>query len=109
VQRERLQFGPVISDFAVLAGVGVPVNRALPVRYGLGIADAGNFLGHNGAVNGFSADMWFEPHTGTTIVVLTNASVIASGQLADIADLMFASAAQAVVPKQTLSTDTGES
>jgi D-alanyl-D-alanine carboxypeptidase len=112
-QRERLAAitrSPVIGTFTPLAGVDLPVTRGLPVRYGLGIADAGSFLGHNGAANGFLAEMWYQPSTGATIVVLINASVVsgadlASAQLVDVPDFMFSSIAQIVVPKSVKTTN----
>jgi D-alanyl-D-alanine carboxypeptidase len=107
VQRQRIprQSNPVIGVFTPLAGVDVPVTRGLPVRYGLGIADAGGFLGHNGAVDGYLAELWHEPSTGATIVVLLNASMIAEGTTVDVADDMFVSAAEIAVPRAVQTTN----
>jgi D-alanyl-D-alanine carboxypeptidase len=40
--------------------------------YGLGVANSGVFLGHNGADPGFQSWMGYQPQTGATIIVLTN-------------------------------------
>jgi D-alanyl-D-alanine carboxypeptidase len=90
VQRERLQTGGVFSAFLPLAGVGVPESFELAARYGLGIAKAGDYLGHNGAVApGFLADAWYAPSTRTSIIVLQNATPTYQGQLVAIPDGIF--------------------
>ena len=43
-----------------------------PFRYGLGVADFGGFLGHNGRIYGFTSWMGYQLQTGATIIVLTN-------------------------------------
>jgi D-alanyl-D-alanine carboxypeptidase len=50
-----------------------------PFRYGLGVADFGGFLGHNGRIYGFTSWMGYQPQTGATIIVLTNLSAAADG------------------------------
>jgi D-alanyl-D-alanine carboxypeptidase len=40
--------------------------------YGLGVANFGGFLGHNGADPGLQSWMGYQPQKGATIVVLTN-------------------------------------
>jgi CubicO group peptidase (beta-lactamase class C family) len=63
----------------------------------LGLINAGGYLGHNGIVSGFATGMWFDPATGTTIVVLMNALVFNDvPALVDVADPMFASIANAL-------------
>jgi D-alanyl-D-alanine carboxypeptidase len=90
VEHQRLQTGGVFSAFLPLAGVGVPESFELPARYGLGIARVGGYLGHNGAVApGFLADAWYAPSTGTTIIVLENATPTYEGQLVAIPDGIF--------------------
>ena len=46
-----------------------------PLRYGLGIADLGGLIGHNGSVAGFQAQEAVRQSDGTVIVVLTNLSI----------------------------------
>lgn len=48
-------------------------NSALP--YGLGVADLGGLIGHNGSVAGFQAQAAVRKSDGTIIVVLTNLSI----------------------------------
>ena len=50
-----------------------------PFRYGLGVADFGGFLGHNGRIYGFTSWMGYQPQTGATIIVLTNQAGAADG------------------------------
>ncbi len=42
------------------------------VAYGLGVADFGGVIGHNGEIAGFQSFMGYLPQRGATIVVLTN-------------------------------------
>ena len=57
---QRLEWVPVDPDHPEYGG------------YGLGIADLGGLIGHNGAVPGYSSLAVLEPETGFSIVVLTN-------------------------------------
>lgn len=64
LQRERLQT--------------VPLAQGADVSYGLGIADWGGFLGHNGNILGYNSAMFYLPETGATIVVEVNRSTLDS-------------------------------
>jgi D-alanyl-D-alanine carboxypeptidase len=59
-QRERLRFAPV------------PVDSRLPVSYGLGIMNVAGFVGHNGAVYGYSTWMLYDSESQGSLVVLAN-------------------------------------
>lgn len=52
----------------------VPLAQGADVSYGLGIADWGGFLGHNGTILGYNSAMFHDPDTGATIVVEINRS-----------------------------------
>jgi D-alanyl-D-alanine carboxypeptidase len=96
LRHERLPTIPTGVEFGPLPGFGT---QPLPVTYGLGIADAGGYLGHNGVVPGFTTEMWFNPTTRTTIVVMLNANVFNDALVAvDIADQTFVSIAEALPP-----------
>ncbi|MGH2583511.1 MAG: serine hydrolase domain-containing protein [Dehalococcoidia bacterium] len=77
-QRERLTFRPEPGT-----GAG----------YGLGIFDVDGFIGHNGAIFGYSTWVVYLPEEEATIVVLTNRAETetetATGIFADIARLLF--------------------
>jgi len=49
------------------------------VRYGLGIADFGCVIGHNGSIPGFQSFMGYVPEKAATIIVLTNLSTAPDG------------------------------
>jgi D-alanyl-D-alanine carboxypeptidase len=49
-----------------------------PLRYGLGVADFGGFIGHNGSLPGFQSWMGYQPQKGATIIVLVNLNIAAS-------------------------------
>ncbi len=51
-----------------------PPPTALAMGYRLGIIGAGGMLGHNGVLTipGYSAELWYAPKVGGTIVVLMN-------------------------------------
>ena len=57
---------------------GLPVSgpppTALAMGYGLGIIGAGGMLGHDGVLTipGYSAELWYVPKVGGTVVVLMN-------------------------------------
>ena len=62
-----------VGEFPPLPGFpGKPILG----RYGLGIADFGGYLGHNGAVPGFQSIAGYEPETRTTVVMLLNAWIV---------------------------------
>ena len=61
-QRERLKFVPIPGGTWLGHFVG----------YGLGIADFGGLIGHNGDIPGFQSFMGYLPHEGATVVVLAN-------------------------------------
>ncbi len=72
VLAERLEFGDAPNP-------GGP-----PVGYGLGLLHFGTWLGHNGAIFGFSTVTMFEPKTGTTIAATANLASNFSGSTTDI-------------------------
>lgn len=71
-QRVRLQVVPTGGAFYPLKGSGF--RSMLPVSYGLGIARAGNLLGHNGEVDpfGYTAELWYLRSLRASVVVLLN-------------------------------------
>jgi len=70
-QAERLQLGPVFGSFFPLPIPGQP-DQSLTLRYGLGLYNLGGFLGHNGGVKGYTADVAYLPARQATIVVMAN-------------------------------------
>lgn len=62
LQRERLALGTI------------PNRSGPPVGYGLGILRFGDWLGHDGAIFGFSSETFQDRTTGAQIVVVTNLS-----------------------------------
>jgi len=56
-----------------------PIWFGKPQCYGLGLSDFGGFLGHNGAIAGFTSWLGYQPQTGATIIVLANLHVAADG------------------------------
>ncbi|MDI1464507.1 serine hydrolase domain-containing protein [Catellatospora sp. KI3] len=69
-----------------------PIAPNAGVSYGLGIADWGGWLGHNGTILGYNAAMFYEPKTGSVIVVETNRSSLTS----DTATPLFTELAKSV-------------
>jgi CubicO group peptidase (beta-lactamase class C family) len=66
-QKERLSF----------VNLGTWLGK--PYRYGLGVADFGGFVGHNGQIAGFQSWMAYQPEMRATILVLTNLDTAADG------------------------------
>jgi len=62
LQAERVKFG------------AIPNGKGPSVGYGLGILHVGDWLGHDGAIFGFSTVTMYEPKTGTTIAATANLS-----------------------------------
>jgi D-alanyl-D-alanine carboxypeptidase len=62
LQAERLKFG------------AIPNGEGPSVGYGLGILHVGNWLGHDGAIFGFSTVTMYEPKSGTTVAATANLS-----------------------------------
>jgi D-alanyl-D-alanine carboxypeptidase len=62
-QRERLSWIP----FKGASWVGHDT-----ASYGLGVADFGGVIGHNGQIAGFQSFLGYQPQKAATIVVLTN-------------------------------------
>jgi len=62
LQAERLKFGTI------------PNGNGPPVGYGLGILRFGDWLGHDGAIFGFSTAMFYERDSGAQIVAAANLS-----------------------------------
>jgi D-alanyl-D-alanine carboxypeptidase len=55
------------------------------VGYGLGIANFGGLIGHNGSVPGFQSFMGYQPEKCATVIVLTNLNIARDGtQPADV-------------------------
>lgn len=80
-QRERLQF------------ILLPGGSRLPVSYGLGIMDVAGFVGHNGAIYGYSTWVLYDPQSKGSLVVLTNRGELqvefAAPIAVDIIELLF--------------------
>ncbi|MBV1852965.1 serine hydrolase domain-containing protein [Catellatospora tritici] len=70
----------------------VPLAANAGVSYGLGIADWGGWLGHNGTILGYNAAMFYDPKTGSVIIVETNRSSLTS----DVATPLFTELAKTV-------------
>jgi D-alanyl-D-alanine carboxypeptidase len=62
MEKLRLQFGLLSKSPQVTSG------------YGLGIMRVGRWLGHNGAVFGFSTVAMYDPRSGTTVAAAANLS-----------------------------------
>ena len=62
MEQQRLQFGLLSKSPQVSLG------------YGLGIMRVGRWLGHNGAVFGFSTVAMYDPRSGTTVAATANLS-----------------------------------
>lgn len=81
-QKERLTFAP-------LDGVTSP----LSIGYGLGTFEIQGFIGHNGAILGYSSVMFYRPDKDTTIVAVgnesTNFTTRTTGVFVDIAELLY--------------------
>lgn len=103
-QAERLKLVPTSVVFPPLPGTAA--SAGLPVQYGLGIANIGGLLGHNGTVSGYTADILYLPSSGATIVVLMNSESpgFASSYGAEVSDAVAASMAQIVLPAAALHT-----
>jgi D-alanyl-D-alanine carboxypeptidase len=63
LQEERFTFTPFVTD-----GTGPRV------RYGLGVLQVGDWVGHDGGIAGYTSAAFLLPATGTVIVVLVNSS-----------------------------------
>lgn len=94
-QRLRLKVLPTDIFFLPLAKTGL--TTGLVGGYGLGLADLGHLLGHNGVVDppGYTSDLWYLPSEHATFVVLFN-SIALCADGAPIADASLASISQAV-------------
>jgi len=69
------------------------------VHYGLGSMSVGGMLGHDGAVPGYTADMFYLPSKKATVIVLLNDNVVPVGTNPgyDVADGATVSIAQIVL------------
>ena len=99
MQRLRLKLVQAGFSFTGLQNFGKWAG--LPVQYGLGIADAGGMLGHNGEVPGYLTDMWYLPKVHGTVIVFLNSITPCGPLLSDpnlidglLGDSSFASLAQ---------------
>jgi D-alanyl-D-alanine carboxypeptidase len=95
--RHQLASLPAVGPFVGLPGF--TNGTEFPVTYGLGIAQADNFLGHNGIFGGFTSEAWFDPATGASVVALFNSQVFETvgGQITayiDVPDALFISLAE---------------
>ncbi|MDQ4134333.1 MAG: beta-lactamase family protein [Actinomycetota bacterium] len=72
LQQQRLSLVPTGGELPALSAFPGPT---LSLGYGLGVFNAGGYLGHDGEVNGYQAVMVHDPQTGTTIVQVQNAAV----------------------------------
>jgi D-alanyl-D-alanine carboxypeptidase len=97
MQQERLRLTEDIAEFPPLPGFG---GQPVFGGYGLGILSVDGYLGHNGVVNGFMSELFHDPATGTSIVVLLNGeTILTSGddeELLPIADALFVTLADVV-------------
>ena len=82
-QTERLQFGAF-------------PNPGLSVGYGLGIFNLAGFIGHNGAIYGYSTAMFHLPEANATIVLAGNKATNFSQETTD----MFVQIAQYLFPER---------
>ena len=92
-QALRLQFLP--TDFIEFPLAGSGVDTGYTLAYGLGLANAGGMLGHNGVVDppGYTAELWYLPKQHGSLVLLFNsitgcadpADTKYGGDLADVA------------------------
>lgn len=102
MQRVREQLLPTDVEFPALPGFGA--TPLVAVGYGLGLEGAYGYFGHNGIVNGSTSDLFYDPATHTSIVVLFNGEpfeVTGTGknqqvQYLPIADALFTSLAEIV-------------
>ncbi len=79
---KALATGQLLSAFTQqerLSFVNVGTWLGKPYGYGLGMADFGGFLGHNGQIAGFQCWMGYQPEKRATILVLTNLDTAADG------------------------------
>jgi D-alanyl-D-alanine carboxypeptidase len=92
-QRERLRFEPV------------PGGSRLPVGYGLGIMDVAGFVGHNGAIYGYSTWVLYDPESQGSLVVLANRGELTTEYAAaiavDIIELLFPGRIEAALAAPT--------
>jgi D-alanyl-D-alanine carboxypeptidase len=72
-QRERLQW------------VAIPDGSRLPVSYGLGIMQVAGFVGHNGAIYGYSTWVLHDPESKGSLAVLANRGELTTEYAAPIA------------------------
>jgi hypothetical protein len=81
-----------LTPAAALPLAGTGATATLVTRYGLGLADLSNMLGHNGVlpVDGYSAEMWSLPRGGTVVELLNSVAVCQGEFLADALNSSFA-------------------
>jgi D-alanyl-D-alanine carboxypeptidase len=93
----RVRDRAVLTPDAAYPLAGSGVTTGLVVRYGLGLVDLSNLIGHNGFVppSGYSAEMWALPHGRGTVVELFNSITLCDGGTEYVADAVNASLAQA--------------
>jgi D-alanyl-D-alanine carboxypeptidase len=102
-QRVRLDVIPIGGAFYPLKGSGF--RSTLPVSYGLGIARAGNLLGHNGELDpfGYTAELWYLRSLRGSVVVLLNSitpcqySTLSDALAATLSDVAFGPVASGAV------------
>jgi len=67
----------------------------LPFKYGLGTMRVGNFIGHEGSIDGFNISMMYLPSNGAVFIVVLN---LEPGLQGNLADGVFAQLAKIVLP-----------
>lgn len=105
-RRLQRQLSLTPAAFEPLAHTGI--TTTLVLRYGLGVADLSNMLGHNGflPVDGYSAEMWSLPGGRGTVIELFNSIALCQSEF--LADAVNAALAQAAFGSALYRTAAGE-
>jgi D-alanyl-D-alanine carboxypeptidase len=103
----RLQRQMFLTPAAAPPLAGTGATATLVTRYGLGLANLSNMVGHNGflPVDGYSAEMWSLPRGGT-VVELLNSVAVCQGEF--LADALNSSLAQVAFGRALYRTATTE-
>lgn len=72
IHAEQMRFGPIMT-------------KPLYVAYGLGIANFGGLIGHNGAIFGYTTAMFYWPNADATVVLAGNQASNSSNATTEIA------------------------
>jgi D-alanyl-D-alanine carboxypeptidase len=93
----RLRMFQPTTTFRPLRGSGI--TAPMPAGYGLGLINLGGLLGHNGVIPGYEADIYYQPSSGASIVILTNGEVTTTfAGLQQVSDAMVVSMSQIALP-----------